>query len=185
MQRAKQNGFTLIELIVVMAILTLLATVGYRAMITALNTRQAVTAASERLRELELGLFILTKDLQQIQRSPIPQNTLPFTTTEQTGQLTTGELFRFYRSPDIEMRQGVTEIQYHLNNQKLEQWMIQDNNVFKTPILSNIKHLSLAFYNAKGVASPIWTNSSPPTIIEITIEHQHYGQLILAEALND
>lgn len=180
----KQKGFTLIELIVVMAILSLLSVIGYRAMTTALNTHQGVSVASERLRELELGLFLLTKDLKQIQRLPIPNGAKPFLSDAQSEN-NSGQLFRFYRAADVEMRQGVVEVSYYLEKQQLLQQVVVAGEIFKTPIMNAVQSINVTFYDNRHQQTTVWQQNTLPSVIEMVIEHQRYGTLIIKEAISE
>ena len=60
-----QSGFTLLELLVAMAIFGLVSTMAYSGLQTVLETRERVQAEGERLGELQLALGVLGRDLQQ------------------------------------------------------------------------------------------------------------------------
>lgn len=176
-------GFTLIELMVVMAILVLLSVVSYRAMITALDTREAVTHYNQRLREVELGLFLLAKDLQQIQRAPLPVGQRPFASNYGVQEQSQGELFQLFRSADAEMQQGVVAVRYQLSEGKLMQVVEGEQQSFKTPIMTQIVGARVDFYDALGRKFSTWHQPMPPQAVEITLRHQRYGLLMIKEGI--
>lgn len=189
-----QGGFTLIELIVVMAILVLLSVISYRALVTALETRQVVDEYSEQLREFELGVFLLTRDLQQIQVSPTINDKLPFSGRIGQGEQQSGELFRLQRAPNATMLRGVTEVAYRLENGQLWQDVDSAQNAsgagdkgdkrLSTPILKHIDHLAVTFYDDNGKARYHWQDPTPPAVVKIILQHQRYGKLEIKERVN-
>ncbi len=165
-----QRGFTLIELIVVIAILALLSVISYRAITTALDTRVAVARINENLREFELGLFILSKDLKQIQRSPLPVGGKAFVLGDKVGNgskvLSEGELFRFYRSADIQQLGSPV-----------------DKQTFSTPVMGRIQSVSVNLFDTRGNQPAAWPEQQVPAAIEIRLQHQRYGEVIIREAI--
>lgn len=185
MKQPKQNtGFTLIELLVVMAILVLLSSVSYKAIVTALQTREASTAYQKRLRELELGLFLLTKDLHQIHQAPLPSKQRPLTANFGHQEKPKGELFQLFRSADAALLQGVVSVRYRIENQQLIQILENDTQVFQTPLLNQILSARIFFYDTLGRRFSTWHQPELPQVIEIRLRHQFYGELVIKEVLN-
>lgn len=180
----QQDGFTLIELIVVMAILLFLSVISYRALVTALDTRQTVSEYSEQLRELELGLFLLVKDLKQVQIAPLPAAEKPFISNIGQGSHSSGTLFRLFRAPDAGMLRGVTPVMYRVENHQLWQIIEYDDNTLRTPLLNRIDTTAVVFYDDNGLSSSVWQQKTPPDVVEITFTHQRYGTLVIKERIN-
>lgn len=186
MKRYKQDaGFTLIELLVVMAILVLLSGVSYKAIITALQTREVTTAYQKRLRELELGLFLLTKDLHHIHQAPLPAKQRPLTANFGHQEKETGELFQLFRSADSALLQGILSVRYQIKNQQLIQVLESDKQVFQTPLLSQIISARIFFYDGLGRRFSTWHQPTLPQVVEIRLRHQQYGELVIKEVLSD
>lgn len=178
------KGFTLIELLVVMAILVLLSVVGYRAMVTALDTRVAVTHYNQRLRELQLGLTIFSRDLQQIQRAPLPAGQRPLTSNFGSQEKSVGELLYLFRSADAEMLRGVNGVRYTLEDGQLIQSVESDNQRFQTPIMSGIDGARVNFYDELGREFVTWNQPTLPQAVKITLRHQRYGIIEITEGFN-
>lgn len=174
-------GFTLVELMVVMAILVLLSVVSYRAMITALETREAVTHYNQRLRELELGLNLLSKDLRQIQRAPLPIGSRPLTSNFGAHEKSQGELLQLFRSADAEMSQGVISVSYHIKNGQLIQQIDGDKQRFQTPIMSELDGVRVNFYDHLGRQFVSWNQPTLPQAVKITLRHRRYGIIEVKE----
>jgi len=171
-----------------MAILVLLSVISYRAMITALNNKRNINNYSEQLRELQLSLFILSRDIKQFQVSPLPHNnnaqTLPFQSNFGDGSKTHGILFSFFKSPNANTLQGVTHVNYQLKKGQLIQHVTSGQTTFSTPVLKNIKSASITFYDSRGHSLHRWQQNKPPAYIDITLQHSRYGKVVIKEAIN-
>ncbi len=177
-----QPGFTLIELLVVMAILVLLSVISYRALLSALNSRQMVDNYSENLREFELGLFLLKKDLKQVQFVPLPSGTRAFVSDFGDGAQSSGEVFALIRAPDAYLLRGVARVSYHLQDGKLWQQVGQINHdsVFRTALLSDIESLAVS----DGQRLHVWQQERPPDVVTLTLHHKRYGKVEIKERIN-
>ncbi len=181
-QRRIQTGFTLIELMVVMAILVLLSVISYRALVMALDTRQVVSTYSEQLREFELGLLMLSRDLQQIHKAPLPDGARALSSQLGQGKHSSGELFRLYRAPDAEMLRGVAPVAYRLEAGTLWQYVGDGDQRFTTPIMENIVSASIAF-DDQGKRYYRWQDESLPALVTLSLEHKRYGNIVISEWL--
>lgn len=79
----KKCGFTLMEVLVALAVFAILATITSTAMYQAFNTRARVTVQADRLSELQLGIALISRDTQQMVTRSVLGNDLhlfpPFT----------------------------------------------------------------------------------------------------------
>lgn len=66
-----QHGFTLIEMLVAVAIFGLMAAMAYGGLSAVLNTRDSVSAALERDRTLQMAIWRIRRDIEQIVARPI------------------------------------------------------------------------------------------------------------------
>ncbi len=71
LQRSSATGFTLLELLVAMAIFAFLATASYGILDMALNTRDHTERAAKSLQNLQMGMTILQRDLMQLVNTSI------------------------------------------------------------------------------------------------------------------
>ncbi|AHE67166.1 GspJ family T2SS minor pseudopilin variant LspJ [Legionella oakridgensis] len=67
----KTQGYTLIEIMVALAVFAILAVLTSVAMYHAFNTRARVNIHSDRLSELQLAMTIITRDAQQAVNRPV------------------------------------------------------------------------------------------------------------------
>lgn len=77
------RGFTLLEVLVALAVFAILATLTSTAMYQAFNTRARVTLQADRLTQLQLAMALITRDTQQMVTRSVLGNDLhlfsPFT----------------------------------------------------------------------------------------------------------
>ncbi len=62
----KTKGFTLLEILIALAVFAILATITSSAMYQAFNTRTKVTMQADRLSHLQLAMALIRRDTQQI-----------------------------------------------------------------------------------------------------------------------
>ncbi|MCE0723970.1 MULTISPECIES: GspJ family T2SS minor pseudopilin variant LspJ [Legionella] len=70
----KLNGFTLIEILIALAIFAILATITSSVLYNAFTTRSRVNEQSERLNELQLAISLIQQDTRQTVERPIRSN---------------------------------------------------------------------------------------------------------------
>ncbi|MCW8407697.1 GspJ family T2SS minor pseudopilin variant LspJ [Legionella sp. PATHC035] len=71
---ATLNGFTLIEILIALAVFAILATITSSVLYNAFTTRARVNEQSERLNELQLAISLIQQDTSQIVERPIRSN---------------------------------------------------------------------------------------------------------------
>lgn len=178
------QGFTLIELIVTIALLSILSGIGYQLLRSATQTKQMVNERSETLREFELGLFLLKTDLLQIQVRPLPTNSKAFvgypTGDKKDGAEDEQVLFMFFHSPETMPLMDIVQTRYVYQDNSLiqEKWI--DEDTYATPILKNINAIHIDYLNDNGEISNAWDSTDTlPTQINIYLKHQRFGDLTL------
>ena len=65
-QRTKQQGFTLIEILIALAIFTIMSMMAYAGLAAVLNARSHTVPRSEQLAQLQKTLYLLNEDLTQV-----------------------------------------------------------------------------------------------------------------------
>ena len=66
-----QRGFTLLELMVAIAIFVIFSAMAYGGLMTVLNARADIEDSLEDTRQLQMALFRLEQDIEQIRARPI------------------------------------------------------------------------------------------------------------------
>jgi general secretion pathway protein J len=72
----KNNGFTLLEILIALSVFAILATITSSAMYHAFNTRALVTKQADRLSTLQLAMALIQRDTQQITQRSVRGNQL-------------------------------------------------------------------------------------------------------------
>ncbi len=71
MAAQRQSGFTLLEVVVAVAIFAVMYTIAASGLSSALKSREVVEAQAERLAEVQKGITILARDIEQAVNRPI------------------------------------------------------------------------------------------------------------------
>ncbi|MFP4682439.1 MAG: type II secretion system protein J, partial [Ectothiorhodospira sp.] len=67
----RHRGFTLLELVVTLALFALVSLMAYGGLRSVLETRQLTDAAAHRLARLQMTVTLLGRDLEQLARRPV------------------------------------------------------------------------------------------------------------------
>lgn len=138
---APTHGFTLLELLVAIAILALVAVGSYRLLFDTISTRDRGLAQEQALRDLQRAGMILQRDLQQAALRPIrdefgdPQPGLRL--GDQAGLEFTR---RGWRNPLQQARSDLVRVRYRLMDGALvrEHWNVLDRPRASTPVRTTL-----------------------------------------------
>ena len=186
-------GFTLLEVLVAMAIFAALSVIAYGGLTQVLQSRQHTEARAEHLARLQTAFHLITKDLQQATNRPIRaeygETRAAF--TGGTSEISLLELTHSgWRNPTAQPRSKLQRIAYRLEAGRLYRhaWQVLDRaqNTQSIPrkLLDDIDQIGLRFLDS----SRRWRNSWPPPkdsaeapvpalplAIELTLEIKPWG----------
>jgi len=180
------SGFTLLELVVALAIFALISVFAYRALDLVLDTRAKVTAEGKKWRDITLLFARLEQDLSRLaNRSVRDSRDLPAPAL--LGEpVAVGEddaQFAFTRM-GLEGQSGVlNDVQrlgYRLRDGKVEMlvWPVLDQAPRTRPevesVLSGVKAMEIRYLGAEGTWWPRWPKPGAPgelpRALEVTLE---------------
>lgn len=187
-------GFTLLELLVALAIFGLLATMSYSGLRAVLEQQSGTEAEAERLAELQKVYTLMQRDIEQTVDRPIRDefgDTQPALLGSDTLQLTRGG----WSNPAARTRSSLQRVGYAFEDDALVRysWSVldraQDSEPLRQPLTASIEQLQLRYLAANNEWRDQWPDVNPladpeappstlPRAVEVTLEHTQYGQLV-------
>lgn len=163
-----QHGFTLLELLVALAVFAVMGAAAYSGLRSVLTTRAVVEAEAQRLAEIQLAFHVLEQDITQ---------TLPRGIRDEYGKQEPalkssglgGDWLIFTRAgwdnPLVQTRSNLQRLSYRLEQGSLirRYWTMLDRNGAgesqETVLLDNVREVKARFLNDQDE----WQKEWPPT----------------------
>lgn len=193
MKRA--GGFTLLELVVVMAIFAVLSVMAYGGLATVLTARERVLQSLERTTELQKAYVRLRNDLQQLRTRPVRDG---FGDPQPALQLQPDGAVEFtrsgWRNPLGHPRSGFERVAYRLDaDQRLLRvsWRVldraQDSPVSEVAVLERVEDIAWRFLDGdqwREAWPPLGLTGTPtldaaPRAVEILLTLEDLGEVRL------
>ena len=177
------QGFTLLELLIALAVFAVLATMAYGVLRNVLHTQQTTEAAAASLQQIQQAIFYLERDLLQIVARPI---------RDEYGteiEALKGDEFGEYRlqlthtgraNPNWVERSFLERVAYAMpedEEKKLYRysWPVldrTDNEPRKLLLFDNVEELIIQYFDDENKASTSWPNPlSPSTAVPALLPH--------------
>ncbi|WP_455216988.1 type II secretion system minor pseudopilin GspJ [Kaarinaea lacus] len=198
MRSAKQFGFTLLELIVTLAIFSLLSVLAYGSLDAVLKGKQATEEHATRLAQLQRTFMWLERDIEQTVNRPIRDEY-----GDSQLSITGAEVGRYqleltragWRNPAGRARSNLQRVAYSVRDEKLVRayWNIldraQDSQPLETELLDGVMRLELRFLSLQSNNEQEWSDSwpsyaqgaqptgEPPQAVEVTVETEAEGRI--------
>jgi len=192
------KGFTLLELLIAIAIFALLATACYRLLYTAISTQKTTSFVWDQLRIIQKARVIVQKDINQIIARPI-RNSMGQQEFAFSGEIPTkgeGVFMTFSRSGwhnfTDSPRSNIQRIAYAFEDGLFIRYywpildLATDTQPFRQVVLDEINKISLQFLDQKKRWLTQWPPVSEqqkqritlqPAAVRIVIDHAKYGEL--------
>lgn len=189
------DGFTLLELLVALAIFGLLAAMSYSGLQAVLEQQAHTEQAADRLGELQKLYLIMQRDIEQI---------VPRTVRDEFGDaqqpLVGGDALQLtrggWRNPAGRQRSTLQRVGYAYDDEQLVRysWSVldraQDSEPLEQPLIDDVERMGLRYLDGNDEWREQWPdavaaiNADPagipplPKAVEVTIEHKMFGTLV-------
>jgi general secretion pathway protein J len=189
-----QGGFTLLELLVALAIFSLIAVMAYGGLETVLNQQAQTEVNAEGLEALQKTYLVIQRDIEQAVPRPIRNEF-----GDEQGPLVGTTLFQLTRggwnNPVDQPRSTLQRVGYSLEERQLIRyaWTVldraQDSEPVRQPLADDIESLQVRYLDGNGNWQEQWppmqTGQNPvpvtldfPRAIEMTLKHARFGTLV-------
>lgn len=186
-----QQGFTLLEVLIAIAIFSVVSLASFTIFDTVLRGDESSKLRSDRQNELQRAFFLIERDVMQIAKRSMringeaPSNV--FIQTADDSFLADNQAMAFVRNgwtnPGLLLpRSDMQSVAYRLEENTLERLHYnfvdavvgQDPKI--RPLITNISDLSFEFYDGQNWQTK-WSGNSLPLAIAIEIETDDFGYL--------
>ena len=192
-----ESGFTLVELMISLAIFALLVTLAYGSVNLLLDANRRVQEPQADFQQLQWAMVLLERDIHQVvlrkRNTGYNEQEPALLVSEDRGL---GALLTFTRggNPDMawqlrndagQMRSTLQRVSYELEDKTLvrHSWDLVDYVDNTEPVtkklLTQVEAVNLRFLATKGGEfQTTWSETEKlPVAIEVTIKHERFGEL--------
>ncbi len=189
---SKQYGFTLLELLVALAIFGMVSVMAYSGLNTVLTTRQITAEAAQQIAELQLAILRISNDLRQAVPRGIRNEFADHEAAMWMNRLD-GDVMSWsragYRNPAQQQRSAIQRVAYRVKEKKLirTSWPVldraQDSKALQQVILQQVNSMKWRFLdndNQWQSEWPVREADKPqvlPRAVELTLELENWGRL--------
>jgi len=196
--RWRSAGFTLLELLVSLAIFALLATMAYSALNTVLNARKEVEQRAARLTELQTAFMVMQRDIEEAVARPVRDDLGDEQAALKGGGVGTGVLTLTrtgWRNPLGVARSDLQRVDYVFSKQQLlrESWSTLDRGPGNEPyveiLIDGVSAVDMRFMGQDRQWAGYWppdaSNNAEnqdvvlmPRAIEISVDVKGWGRIV-------
>ncbi|GAB3685620.1 type II secretion system minor pseudopilin GspJ [Salinisphaera aquimarina] len=140
--RNRQQGFTLVELLIAIAIFVVMAAMAYGGLSAVISSRETVTAALDRSKTMQMAVWRIGNDLEQIVNRPI-RDSFGDSQPALAGSPDVGIQFtrNGWRNPLGEIRSSLQRVAYRVDeddNLVRDYWRVLDQAQDSVPVESTL-----------------------------------------------
>lgn len=191
--RQRQQGFTLIEMMLAIAIFALLSLMATQILRSILQSNQLIQAKTQDMAQIQLALALIERDIGQARVRPAADEGRPNLADFITVNNTSDEIelvHSHWANPGAMLtRSSLERVRYRLRAGQLQRLSFPTpdaplSQARIVPILLGVEHLQLRFSQAGAWQDRWYASSILPQAIEVTIEQPKYGKLRRVILLN-
>lgn len=190
----RARGFTLLELIVALAVFGVVSVLAYGGLRTVLDARAATDAMGERLAEIQTAIHLLGRDIEQTVARPIRDDygdTQPALSGATAGRLRLELTRTGLTNPTDEPRPALRRVGYALEEDTLQRltWRALDrppeSEARTDPLLTRVESFELRFLDEEAAWHEAWppltgmeaTPERLPVAVEVVLELEDMGRI--------
>ena len=190
-------GFTLLELLVAVAIFAVLSAMAYGGLRNVIDNSQQTEAAMQRLQQVQLAMLKISRDLTQLSPRNIRDeygNTSNYIVTDQSGDVFIEFTRGGRRNPAEMLRSHLQRVAYKLEENTLSRlhWphldRTQEMQPYESVLLEDVESASVRFLDKDNEWHDEWPplnatgqldgNTAVLSAIEFTVTLQDWGELV-------
>lgn len=183
--KRKTQGFTLVELLVAMAIFSLMTAVAYAGLAAVMQNDQSSLAHETALKKVQRAMIFIEKDLRQLStrtRNDGYSELQPGLRSDGGGSV----LLEFSRSgnsnPTDLNRSSLQRIQYLIDEEKLQRlsWNLVDHSdaePVKMTLMDGVTSAGVSFFSKEGETSESWAKPELPIGVEVKLTTERWGEI--------
>jgi general secretion pathway protein J len=166
MSRSRENGFTLIEIMVAVVIFAVMSLLAWGALGRTLSNAEMLTERMDRLQAIQRTMRYLTSELMQSAPRPVRDELgdafVPAVSSSLSGNFALELTHGGWRNPAGLPRGTLQRTAYRIEEDKLIRyyWTVLDrtyaNEPVTTVLLDDVESLLLRFYDDAGEVSEVW-----------------------------
>jgi general secretion pathway protein J len=172
MSRLRPNGFTLIEIMVAVAVFGVMSVLAWGALSNSLSNTDLLTERMNRLQAIQRTIRFLSSDLSQATprsvRNELGDTRLPAMLSSLSGNFAIEFTHGGWRNPAGLPRSTLQRTAYRLEDDELVRyhWRVLDrtyaNEPVATVLLDNVESLLFRFYTDTGEPTDVWPPQGGP-----------------------
>lgn len=173
---ARQQGFTLIELLIAIAVFVVMAAMAYGGLSSVISTRETVTAALDRSKTLQMAVWRMRSDIEQIVNRPI-RDSFGDSQPAIIGSPDLGLQFtrNGWRNPLGDIRSSLQRVAYRIDeddNLVRAHWRVldqaQDSAAVESTLLEDVSNVEWRFLDADREWQDRWPENAAPGALAAT-----------------